>query len=181
MTIHLQKARTRRGSSPGRTGSLNVTSNCQVKDSIDVVFEAPAGCQPTALLDEIAARFADAAIELALAAFPDLGSGGFGGGPYAGEFDRAQIATALLFLSQCRKVAPKRAPCGSYGLKHMIERWGRNHGFAPYVGNGVAIAAACALGFPIEKDGWGPPNAAIGVAAKDLKRLTAPHGWTWPS
>jgi hypothetical protein len=45
MSIHPQKARTRRVSPPGRTGSLNVTSSCRVKDSIDVVFEAPMGCQ----------------------------------------------------------------------------------------------------------------------------------------
>lgn len=38
---------------------------------------------------------------------------------------------------------------GSYGLKHAIERWGRNEGLADYVTNGCAILAALMSGFEV--------------------------------
>ena len=36
---------------------------------------------------------------------------------------------------------------GSYGLKHTIERWGRDNGLAGFVTNGCAILAALMSGY----------------------------------
>lgn len=38
---------------------------------------------------------------------------------------------------------------GSYGLKHLIERWGADVGLEPYIANGCAILAAILCGYKV--------------------------------
>jgi hypothetical protein len=84
------------------------------------------------------------------------------------QMDPEQVATAIAFLRQCRKV--KKPNRHSYGLKHAAERWGGSNGRHPYVANGALIAAALYLGFIIKtvpKD----LNVFVAVAVKDVRRL----------
>jgi hypothetical protein len=162
-----------------RTGKFRTATFTTKAGGEDVLPQDGAARQH--LLLRVAAEFADIAIARALAAYPDLGSGGFGGGNYAGPFDRQQIAAAMLFLHQCGRTAtPNRAIGSSYSIKHMAERWSRSVGLEPYIANGNLICAAVGLNFAVRRfDDYGSPNAAVGIAIKDLKRLTAPHGWCW--
>lgn len=52
----------------------------------------------------------------------------------------AQIATAIQWIDSVKKV--KTCECGSYGAKHLAERWGRENGLDSYVANGALISAA---------------------------------------
>ncbi len=45
---------------------------------------------------------------------------------------------------------------GSYGLKHLAERWGATVGLSRYVTNGAAICAALMLGYRAVRDLNGP-------------------------
>ena len=41
---------------------------------------------------------------------------------------------------------------GSYGLKHDVENWGRNHGMSGYVSNGSAIVGAILSGYKVVRE-----------------------------
>jgi hypothetical protein len=105
-----------------------------------------------------------AAITVAKAAFPSLGDFGFGK-PWE-PINPAHVATAMAFLNRCRKT--KKPTRGSYGLKHLAERWGRDNGLEPYITNGALIVAAVALGFKVIRQSSSDPNAVIGVHKCDL-------------
>jgi hypothetical protein len=127
------------------------------------------------------------AIEFAKAKMPNLTTWGIGiletieqrqhwknSGP---EFDRARksfhpknIATAVAFLRQCRKV--KKFTYSSYHLKHQAERWGRYNGLEPYVANSELIVAAVYLGFPIRVHRRSL-NVLIAVSKRDLEAVMA--------
>lgn len=87
-------------------------------------------------------------------------------------FVRAQVLTAVRYLRCLRPTitARPRSP-GSYGLKHDAERWGERHGMAPYVTDGALIAAAIALGVPVEPHSPTSSSAAIGVRHDDRRRV----------
>jgi hypothetical protein len=82
-----------------------------------------------------------------------------------------QVATALAFLRLCERTKTPRQ--GSYGLKHVAERWGEATDRAPYVSNGALIVAALALDLVVEPHGYGSPNAIVGVARRSVDRLRA--------
>ena len=109
----------------------------------------------------------EAAIDAALAAFPDLTPEGFGGRS-SDPFGFAEVATAIAFLRRCK---PKKVPNrNSYALKHAAERWGRRNGMAGYVSNGALILVAVYLGFTIS-DPDGGPNVFIGVGRRSVREL----------
>jgi hypothetical protein len=161
------------GSGTGLTNSIADDNAARVATPDKVLPDCPRARQ--LLADRIAAELADAAIERAMAVFPNLGMNGLDG-VRAGEFNKKQIATCLLFLHQCHMASPKRCD-SSYFLKHLIERWGRTVGIEPYISNGCMIVAAVALGFPISRSGCAPANCWVGVRAKDVERLTKPPRW----
>jgi hypothetical protein len=84
------------------------------------------------------------------------------------KFSTENVATAIAFLRQCRKLT--KPNFNSYGLKHSAERWGRVNGMSPYVANGELIAAACYLDF---KTAAIPnnPNVMIAISRTDVDRL----------
>jgi hypothetical protein len=47
---------------------------------------------------------------------------------------------------------------GSYGLKHVMERWGGDNGLESYVTNGCAILAALLAGYQIVRTPFPSPN-----------------------
>jgi len=50
---------------------------------------------------------------------------------------------------------------GSYGLKHLMENWGRANGLASYVTNGCAILAAILAGYQILRTSYPSPNCTF--------------------
>ncbi len=58
------------------------------------------------------------------------------------EIDPGQVEICRRFLSACKP--SKKAGVGSYGLKHVVERWA-----SEYVSNGACIQAAIDLGLPV--------------------------------
>jgi hypothetical protein len=104
-----------------------------------------------------------ARLKSALAQHPDLGIDGFRHmtrrGPYPSndaEFAERramfmepeylrQIDTAYEYLNHFD--IDKHT--GSYGLKHLMENWGRENGLESYVTNGCAILAAILAGYQI--------------------------------
>ncbi len=57
-----------------------------------------------------------------------------------------------------------RKALGSYGLKHVVERWADT-----YIANGCFIAAAAGLGFKLEPtDPYGSPNALLNLSSKSV-------------
>lgn len=78
--------------------------------------------------------------------------------------DPAQVATAQAYLQTLPRAEKggSRWP-GSYGLKHLAERWGAEHGMQEYVSNGALIQAARDLGIPLRAGPNGSPNARVGV------------------
>lgn len=106
---------------------------------------------------------AQAAIENAPA---DLRRHGYlldGERPWGDPLDLAAVATCLAFLAS-GDVRTLKALCrtSSYEAKHWAERWGREHGAEPHVGNGDFIAAALHGGTPAKRIA-GTSNAAIGI------------------
>lgn len=74
-----------------------------------------------------------------------------------------EIARARVFLREnCRKT--KTGKVGSYGLKHVAERWVgetySRHAEAAYISNGAFIAAAYLEGYTIKREG---PNALFSL------------------
>jgi hypothetical protein len=92
------------------------------------------------------------------------------------QFLDANVATALAFLRQCRRI--KTPNLSSYGLKHAAERWGRRNGMKPYITNGELIVAAIYLNFTIKPYPDGGPNVAIAVAVEDVQRLDPECIWS---
>jgi hypothetical protein len=84
-------------------------------------------------------------------------------------FSPDNIATAILFLRQCR-AKTKTKIVGSYYLKHLCERWGERNGQQPYVANGEMILAALWVGLPVQWDGR-HINVDIAVPRGDVTRL----------
>jgi hypothetical protein len=81
-------------------------------------------------------------------------------------FDVGSVATALAFIDRglvSRVGAGDRRAVGSYGLKHAAEKWGRENGFEPYVGNGDFIAAIVWRKIPYRRDGGRSPNCQVGL------------------
>ncbi len=123
------------------------------------------------------------AIAAAVAAFPDLGANGLNH-PQDWPIERAHVECAIGFLRMCMKT--QKPNFSSYAIKHFAEKWGRTVGLAPYVTNGAAIVAAHALGFVVaryptvtKRYPHGGPNAEVGVARRDIVRLTRPLGYVW--
>jgi hypothetical protein len=110
---------------------------------------------------------AEHAIAEVTAAVPNLSANGMNH-PCDNELSPEQVATAIAFLRQCRKA--KTADCGSYRLKHQIERWGGCVGLSPYVSNGAAMVAAIWCGFGVQWNGR-HINVDIAVSRKDAQRL----------
>jgi hypothetical protein len=68
-----------------------------------------------------------------------------------------QIVTACEYLNHFE--LDKRS--GSYGLKHLMETWGRKNGLASYVTNGSAILAAILSGYQIVRTKYPSPNCTF--------------------
>lgn len=90
-----------------------------------------------------------------------------------------EILTAIDFLKLLTptKTATLSQSTGSYGLKHMAENWGHDHGRSPYISNGELIVAAIWLDFPVRPYGWRNPNVAIGVSIRSIKQIFT----KWPN
>ena len=104
------------------------------------------------------------ALERARALFPKLSPSGFVDVP--GDFNLEGIACAIEFLRGLSR-APAKRGVGSYGLKHVCERWcGR------YISNGELLVGAAYVGLEmlIPMDG---PNAYIGVDKRQLNQIPA--------
>lgn len=56
---------------------------------------------------------------------------------------------------------------GSYTLKHVAERWGRENGYSVYVSNGAVIVAAILCGFSILRE-ENSPNCTFPEKDNDL-------------
>lgn len=87
------------------------------------------------------------------------------------------VATSLAWLD-CGDTSPLKSPgaqsaLGSYGAKHLAERWGRDAGYHPYVGNGDLIAAVLWRGIRYKRDQGRSPNCSI--ALKLLKHARVRH------
>ena len=87
------------------------------------------------------------------------------------------VATSLAWLD-CGDTSPLKSPgaqsaLGSYGAKHLAERWGRSAGYHPYVGNGDLIAAVLWRGIRYKRDEGRSPNCSI--ALKLLKHARTRH------
>ena len=114
---------------------------------------------------------AGAAIRAAITKYRDLTIDGLSG-PDRKHFKTRQKALfddehvlafkdAMIWFGLVRRAAVRRG-FGSYGVKHVIERWSEN-----YIANGSCIAAAIASGIEIEHcDGI---NARLGISG--------PKGW----
>lgn len=114
---------------------------------------------------------------------PSLGLGRGGFAPHnqhvQGEtLDPKCVATSLAWLD-CGDTVPLKTPgarsaLGSYGAKHLAERWGRDVGLHPYVGNGDLICAILWRGILYKRDeSRGSPNCSI--ARKLLKHARDRH------
>jgi hypothetical protein len=62
--------------------------------------------------------------------------------------DERQVENRLSLSPEIRGAA-KDLPGFSYGVKHVVERWGRESGYEDYVSNGAAIEVVRRLGWPI--------------------------------
>jgi hypothetical protein len=87
-----------------------------------------------------------------------------------------QVQTAIAYLNKYAKQlkGTTDSGVGSYGLKHRVERWGRENGLQPYVTNGAAIEAVRRMGWPIAvsetQDGAMRINAYLGLKERPTHR-----------
>jgi|SRR5579863_2182284 len=81
--------------------------------------------------------------------------------PPAGPPDPEEVSVCKAFLGRCERTKIPRV--GSYGLKHIIERWA-----GKYVSNGACIQAALDLGLVVRPYGPGNPNARLGVSRRSV-------------
>jgi transcriptional regulator with XRE-family HTH domain len=72
----------------------------------------------------------------------------------------AQIATSIAWIRAVKVV--KEAKCGSYGAKHVAERWGSKNGYSSYVANGSVLVASIYLKVPVKRQ-EDSPNAQLGL------------------
>lgn len=73
--------------------------------------------------------------------------------------DIGQIWTAMRFLGLCEAISvPRLSSCV---LKHAAEKWGREHGYAPYVSSVAVTIAAVHWRLPVAPTRG--PNFLIGV------------------
>ena len=127
-------------------------------------------------------------IRAVLDAHPDLTSMGFdarSAGPKPEDtqaFEQAragmlsddtvqQVAACLECLQHVRR--GRAAKRGSYGLKHLIERWKRQQEEHLYVSNGALIVAVLLGGFRIKRHGGRDPNCSVYINEDDLDRIDA--------
>lgn len=134
------------------------------RPEIDSQFETQAGRRYLAEAQE-AIRF------IGLQPSLQLARGGFA--PHnehvQGEaLDLKGVATSLAWLD-CGDTSPLKTPgaqsaLGSYGAKHLAERWGRDVGYHSYVANGDLICAVLWRGIRIKRDeSRGSPNCSIAL------------------
>lgn len=101
-----------------------------------------------------------------LSKYPDLGIDGFRHithrGPYpSNDAEFAERRALFLVPKYLQQIDTAYAylqhfdidkHTGSYGLKHWMERWGRENGMESYVTNGCAIVAAVLSGYQLVRE-----------------------------
>ena len=103
------------------------------------------------------------------------GSAGNPGSAPLTAADPAEFLRAVEFLNHVERIATPGRSRTSTGYKRVAERWWRRrHCEASFadsrISNGVFIAAAITLGFPIRRI-YDNPNVQVGISGRSLRIL----------
>jgi hypothetical protein len=111
-----------------------------------------------------ASQISPAVVQQVLNENPDLSANGF---RFKGsrfetemspeEFDRYRVQLVSQrsleeIATTCEYLKHLGIQRGSYGLKHDVENWGRDHGMSGYVSNGSAIVGAILSGYKVVRE-----------------------------